>query len=425
MKRISTEARMKNINRRIRNTGLAACVVGILVSTAPAYGQYKTRAEKTAAERQEKKESATPEVVSKTEARLNVVQDKKLLERFATGYHGLTVLLGGLATGQGFALGPQYLRTDLAGGNVHFRTSARYAFSEAYLADAVVALPGFGKGDRLFADIGATHFNYPRIDFFGIGPDTNEDDQTHFLIEKSVFEGSFGTHLTKNMRIGTTLGSVLVNTGPGNFEDVRARTEDVFSPAQVSGLVDQTNFVKGGVFAEFDYRDNPLGARSGGDYTAKFDYFNDTDLNVHDYRRLQLEAKQYFPFFNKRRVIALRARTIMSFTNGASSSVPFYMMDTLGGSEDLRGFRNYRFYDANQIIVNAEYRWESFTGLDMAVFFDAGKVAPKYSQINFHDLEASVGFGFRFNVKNATFIRIDTAFSHEGYTVWFKFANPF
>lgn len=416
---------MLKLNNILRNFHITVCVAGLLLCSTPAVAQYETRAEKIAAQRQQKKEQATPETVSKMEARLNVVQDKKLLERFATGYHGLTVLLGGLATGQGFALGPQYLRTDLAGGNVHFRTSARYAFSEAYLADAVVALPGFGKGDRLFADIGATHYNYPRTDFYGIGPDTNEADQTHFLIEKSVIEGSFGTHLTKNLRIGTTLGSVLVNTGPGNFEDVRARTEDVFSPNQVSGLGDQTNFVKGGVFAEFDYRDNPFGARSGGNYTAKFDYFNDTSLNVHDYRRLQLEAKQYFPFFNKRRVIALRARTIMSFTNGASSSVPFYMMDTLGGSDDLRGFDDYRFYDENQIVLNAEYRWESFTGLDMALFFDAGKVAPKSSQIDFHGLEATVGFGFRFNVKNATFIRIDTGFSHEGYTVWFKFANPF
>jgi outer membrane protein assembly factor BamA len=239
-----------------------------------------------------------------------------------------------------------------------------------------------------------------------------------------VFEGSFGSHLTKNLRIGTTVGAVLVNTGPGTSEGDERRIEEVFSPAQVRGLADQTNFVKTGVFAEFDYRDNPLGARSGGDYIARFDNFDDTDLNVHNYRRLHLEAKQYFPFFNKRRVIALRARTIMSFTNG-SSSVPFYMMDILGGSEDLRGFSNYRFYDANQIIVNAEYRWESFTGLDMAVFFDAGKVAPKPSQINFHDLEASVGVGFRFNIKNATFLRIDTGFSHEGYTVWLKFGNPF
>ena len=97
----------------------------------------------------------------------------------------------------------------------------------------------------------------------------------------------------------------------------------------------------------------------------------------------------------------------------------------LGGSDDLRGFRPYRFYGDQQILLNAEYRWESFTGLEMAAFFDAGKVVQERSDINFQDLETSAGFGFRFNMRNNTFIRIDTGFSREGFQVWFKFANPF
>ena len=61
----------------------------------------------------------------------------------------------------------------------------------------------------------------------------------------------------------------------------------------------------------------------------------------------------------------------------------------------------------------------------MALFFDAGKVTPKTSQLNAHDLETTVGIGMRFNVRNATFIRLDVGFSHEGMRFWFKFGNPF
>jgi outer membrane protein assembly factor BamA len=186
----------------------------------------------------------------------------------------------------------------------------------------------------------------------------------------------------------------------------------------------QSDFLRGGLFAQLDYRDNPVGARSGGNYIARFLQYDDRDLNVHNFRRLDLEAQQFIPFFNKRRVIALRARTIMTFTNGADR-VPFYFQPVLGGSDDLRGFRPYRFYDDNQIVVNTEYRWEAFTGLDMALFFDAGKVAAKRSQVNFHDLEGSAGFGFRFNVRNATFLRIDVGFSHERTMIWLKFGNIF
>jgi hemolysin activation/secretion protein len=101
------------------------------------------------------------------------------------------------------------------------------------------------------------------------------------------------------------------------------------------------------------------------------------------------------------------------------------LQQTIVGSDDLRGFRRYRFYADNAIVVNAEYRWETFSGLDAALFFDAGKVAEKRSQVNFHNLEAAAGFGLRFNVRNNTFMRIDVGFSHEGTQIWLKFANPF
>jgi outer membrane protein assembly factor BamA len=105
--------------------------------------------------------------------------------------------------------------------------------------------------------------------------------------------------------------------------------------------------------------------------------------------------------------------------------VPFYLQPTLGGSNDLRGFRAYRFYDNAAMVLNAEYRWEVFSGMDMAIFGDAGKVAPRWRDLDLSDLEASYGFGMRFNVRNAVFLRIDTAFSHEGFQIWFKFNNVF
>ena len=91
--------------------------------------------------------------------------------------------------------------------------------------------------------------------------------------------------------------------------------------------------------------------------------------------------------------------------------MPFYLQPTLGGSEDLRGFRPFRFYDNNAVILNGEYRWEVFSGLDMALFVDAGQVFPDWHQINYRHLKSDAGFGFRFNVRNDVFLRIDTAFS--------------
>ena len=45
--------------------------------------------------------------------------------------------------------------------------------------------------------------------------------------------------------------------------------------------------------------------------------------------------------------------------------------------------------------------------------------------MNFNDLEASAGFGLRFNARNRTFMRVDVGFSHEGFQIWFKFTDIF
>ena len=147
-------------------------------------------------------------------------------------------------------------------------------------------------------------------------------------------------------------------------------------------------------------------------------------LQLHSHRRLELEAQQYIPFFNQRRVIALRARSELTYKN-RNQTLPFYMQPTLGGSNDLRGFRPFRFYDDNLIVFNAEYRYEIFSGLDMAVFGDAGKVFHSKRDWNVQDLEGSYGIGMRFNARNNVFLRLDAGFSHEGFQVWLKFNNVF
>jgi outer membrane protein assembly factor BamA len=268
-----------------------------------------------------------------------------------------------------------------------------------------------------------SHLNAPRISYFGPGPDSDKAAESSYRLETNTISGTFGVRPFSALSLGVTGAYLTTNTGPGNHDDFPP-IQQVFDATQAAGLIDQSDFLATGVFAQFDYRDYPS-ARNGGLYIARLTNYDDRTLDRHSFRRMDLEAQQYFGFFQDRRVIALRARAVMTFTSGAGQTVPFYLQPRLGGSDDLRGFRSYRFYDDHYIVANAEYRWEAFAGLDMALFFDAGKVVPKRSQINFHDLETSAGIGFRFNARNSVFMRLDFGFSNEGVGFWFKFANPF
>lgn len=400
--------------------GRLSAVVILLCAGLPAAAQEaNSRAELILEARRAKAEHLSPEKPYPAEQAIEQLEEMGLLD---PNRRTVWPRIGGLPTGQGFAIGPQYSNPRLANGHLAFRTSAAGSLSKAWLADVQLTTRHIAD-DHVFADVLISHLNAPRISYYGPGPDSDVDSRTNYRLETNSASGTFGVRPFSPLSLGVTGGYLTTNTGPGNHDD-HPRTEDVFDVTQAPGLLNQSDFLTAGVFAELDYRDYPS-ARNGGLYIARLANYDDRTLDLHSFRMLTLEAQQYFGFFQDRRVIALRARTVMSFTNGAGQTVPFYLQPRLGGSDDMRGFRPYRFYDDHSIVANVEYRWEAFAGMDMALFFDAGKVVPKRSQINFHDLETSAGVGFRFNARNSVFMRVDVGFSHEGVGVWFKFANPF
>jgi outer membrane protein assembly factor BamA len=385
-------------------------------------GDYTSRVESIEAAQAEKARQTAPEVVSATERSLIDFKQSRLLEKLTYGIAGLRGRIGGLATGSGFGLGPEYYRDDLFNGQMRFRGTVQFSTHLYQLYDAALSLPKLAN-EHLVVDFRATHRNYPQMQYYGPGPHSQKTGRSDYRLEDTTLRGSLGVRPFRHLRMGVSGGFLGVNIGPGTHRRY-VSSEVIYSPAQAPGIDHQTDFLQGIVFAVFDSRDNPGGPRSGGLYSATYTYNKDIDLHLNTHKRLDLEAQQYIPLFNQRRVIALRGRSEMTFPN-ANQVVPFYLQPRLGGSDDLRGFRPFRFYGDNLILLNAEYRYEIFAGLDMAVFGDAGKVFQRRADWNEGSLEASYGIGMRFNIRNSVFMRIDAGFSREGFQVWVKFNNVF
>jgi outer membrane protein assembly factor BamA len=390
-----------------------------VAAAASLAAQERSRVAEILAERDLKSSSLREETPSSVERKLDWLKDAGLLERVGQGYHGLRVKIGGLAPGGGFAIGPEYSRQGVWGGRLDFRTGAQGSFRGYRKQDLHLAMPRF-LHDRVSLDFYSVHHNYPSLNYYGPGPESERAGRSNYRHEDTAVDATLTVQLFPRTRAGGSAGYVLNNVGAGT-DSRYISSERIFS---APGLDRQSNFFRTGGFLQFDYRDFAAGPRSGGNYIAQFHNFNDRTFGTHSFRRLDLEAQQYVPLFNKRRVIALRAKSVTSFTEDGRD-VPFYMQPMLGGSDDLRGYRPFRFRGNNLLLMNAEYRWEVFSGLDMAVFGDAGKVYMKKSELNLKDLESNVGFGFRFNARNQVFMRIDVAFSHEGYQVSIKFNDLF
>jgi outer membrane protein assembly factor BamA len=386
------------------------------------FGQADLREEQIQREREESHRQAQPETMNKVEKAVYYVEVKRILPRINSGWNGLRAKIGGLPQGGGFAAGPEYYRDDLLSGNLNFRTSAELSTKVYQKYELQLSLPKLA-GEHLFLDFHSVHRNYPQINYYGAGPKSPKGQRSNYRLEDTASDFTVGVRPIRMLRLGGSAGYVWVNTGPGTDSRLIS-TEKQFSPSQAPGIDQQTDFFRYGGFVQLDYRDDPRGPKSGGNYIAQYTWYNDTQFHLYGFDRLDVNLEQYIGLFNRRRVFALRARTTL--TDAAAGQVlPFYMQPVLGGSDDLRGFRPFRFADQNMLNLTAEYRWEVFSGLDMAIFFDAGKVFPTHGQLNFSHLEGCGGFGLRFNVLDRTFIRMDFGWSREGFQVWFKFNDVF
>jgi outer membrane protein assembly factor BamA len=173
---------------------------------------------------------------------------------------------------------------------------------------------------------------------------------------------------------------------------------------------------------QYDYRDLETGPREGGNYYMHFTRYWDQDLGQHTFNHWDAAVEQYFPYWNKTHVVAVRL-ALMATQADPGQTIPFYLEPTLGGNERLRGFARYRFHDQSALLLAVEHRWHLFAGGHAAVFAEVGKVAPKTTQLNLARAKYTGGIGFRFTLRDAVFMRIDNAVSDEGYRFMWTFSN--
>ena len=382
--------------------------------------QEFTRTAEIEQQRAQKAQNLEPDEPNRIEKVMRAIKDGKYLERYAAGWHGFRPKVGNMVTGSGFAAGPEYRRDDWWDGALTFRASGQISTRGYRKFQSAVAMPKLAGG-RLNAEIRTQYRNYGSLQYYGTGAARPKDLRTDYRLEDTAFEGMLTARAASHLILGGFAGYLLTNVGTGT--DSRfASAETVFR--NDPGMARQPNYIRDGVFAQWDYRDNPAGPKNGGNYVMEYSWYRDNRFGAYGFRRLDIDLQQYIGLLNRSRVIALRAKTTLTDTDG-NQQIPFYLQPVVGGSDDLRGYRNFRYSDRNSLVFNGEYRWQIFTGLDGALFGDAGKVFARRGELNFRDLKSDVGFGLRFNARNATFLRMDVGFSHEGFQVWVKFNDAF
>jgi hypothetical protein len=404
-----------------------------------------TRADRLKQQRLEKSKKLAPYHQSGTEKGMLWVEERGFDRAFAFNYHGFYPKMANLSTGSGLAPGVRFWRPNIHGesyldvqalaawstrgyklyqiqfGKFHQRSTEYFLSANTFGGGLQADIVEREKRSFFYADL--SYRDFTQEDFFGLGPDSKQTDRTDYRIKEGSYDGVFGYQFNRFLGAGVRLGfsEVKISEGTdGRFPN----TQDLFNGTTAPGLNDQPDFfhVSGALF--FDYRDKPGNAHKGGIVGVSVSRFDDRNLHRFDFERFAFDTRQYIPLGSPQRVVALRFFT-SSDNADANDRVPFYMQDTLGGSQTLRGYREFRFRDTNLVYLSGEYRWEAAPAIEGALFYDAGRVYPDSESFGFDHLKTSWGFGIRFKTRNSVVFRLDVGKSHEGRRIFFKFAPSF
>jgi outer membrane protein assembly factor BamA len=406
------------MRQALRTLWLAA-TLAMCASVADAQ-DAETRADVLRREREEKSKSLAPPAPNRLERALLDLESGRLFERILNPAEGIYPRIGNITTGSGFSFGPGYRHAGLFGGRAAFSTFGAASFSRYWMLDARLQFPELASR-HASAEVHAQRYDFPKEDFFAIGPESSRDAFATYGITNTVVGATGSYRPTRHVTFSGGIDSL----SPAIDASKPGAILGVFDPGQVPGVLDQPQFFKYETGADFNTREPRGNPRSGGRYGIVFQRFEDLDDHRYSFNRVEVDLQQYVPLVRDRRVLALHGLVSLSEAD-AGANVPFYLQRTLGGPDDLRGFRRFRFRDRNLLLLQAEYRWEIFTAVDGALFYDAGKVASRSEDLTFRDLETDYGIGFRFGTINGIFLRVEGAFgSREGKHFVLRFGHVF
>jgi hypothetical protein len=384
----------------------------LLASSAAAQeSEVETREELLRRKRLEKGKNLTPYVVSKAEERVKSFESARLPQKILQkGWRGFRPVIGGMPSGSGTVLGGGYIR-GLESEYVQFQVNGRWSTKGYTMADGEIVIPPPQAGRRIEFKVRGEYRDLTSLRFFGVGNDSSEDNRATYLMNDRSVTAYFWLNPRGLFSLGALGGYLSTLTDSGEEE---RSIEEVFDPAGVPGFQDpRTDYALTSAWAEFDIRDKWDDPPVGIIFRFTGSRYEDTGLSQHDFTRVVSDLKAYVPLGPRNRILAFRARTSHSIADDGKV-VPFYLMETLGGAKDVRGFQEYRFRDTRNLLLSAEYRWEVWNYADFTFFFDAGKVFNDASDFNFEQMHTGYGFGIRAHAPPNFVLRFDVAKSTEG-----------
>lgn len=328
----------------------------------------------------------------------------------------LYIKFGGMRAGSGIGGGFELRNDHFINGAVDVRLESKVSI-RLYQQHEIELIDPHFLDPRWYVEVLGLYRSYTQVDFFGIGPDSNGEDQTDYRIDGTAVFGTVGFRPGRGHQVGVRAGYMNARIGPGTDDSLPGIT-DVFDPGTVPGLNAGTSHVLVGAFVAFDFRDDSEDPSSGAYYEIQSTHYEDVGNNLYSFRDLDYDV-QHFLRLGRRLTLALRASGIFT-APAAGQQVPFYLLPSLGGSDSLHAFENDRFRDRHMVFLNNELRWRATPTIRVELFVDAGEVFPRVDAFRISALELSYGAGVRYKFGRSILVGVSAGYGREGARVSFK-----
>jgi hypothetical protein len=260
-------------------------------------------------------------------------------------------------------------------------------------------------------DLGLTAawIDAPEVGYFGLGAENDEGDRANYRLRQATFGGQVTARPRRPWVLGAALAAEIYDLDGGKGSE--PSIEQAYAPTNVPGLGLSPTYAHTTLLAGYDWRPAAGYARRGGNYELAYHRFDRGGGYAFD--RLDVDVVQHVPLLRETYVLSGHAR-LQSTLGG--DGVPYFLLPALGGGRTLRAYSSWRFRDRHALLMQGEFRWApNLHGLDMALFWDGGTVAPELSQLSAGRFRHDVGIGLRVHTPSATPIRVELTKGDAGF----------
>lgn len=261
--------------------------------------------------------------------------------------------------------------------------------------------------------------NMPDEQFFGIGPNSREEDKTNYQLKRSVGEIALGRLVGGGVVVGGVLGIEHNQPGPGR-DDTSPATGQLFPG--LPGSRDEITMTRFTLGMYYDGRNRPIRPSSGFEIEVRGRVEQQVNKSDFGYTMGFADITRYVHLFRDRTLVF---RVGARFSDATSDrQIPFYGLSSLGATETIRGFQRGRFRDNDLVLGSIEYRYPVWRTIDALFFVDAGQVQSRiFEDFNSSDTQVTFGGGFVAWKSTGRLLQIEFAKSEDGFRLHFVL-NP-